>query len=366
MGFYSILKLTSTTGKVLKDDIDKIILGKDDGTLLKLERKYFNFLPEVGEVLEITKSGNSYIVEKHFLKKITPKVVLQDMKIDGKNLVSRFKNLSIWEQVISALIAITAIIVLFSVLSDKKEVVTSSSNRQVSYSRSIIYSKAEKESYNSSSSNNSSSTEASSSKEIWAPTSQVDVNKYLNIPQTKIILRAKILQKIDYKLEGGSNIYEVEAESMGIFEPETYREYSIPGDRLLIRTTHDLSPYINQVMVYTGNTISQQTYGTIGKGALTILEFRKTAQAQEAERASIEASKAQAEAAQRAQIQQAPAAPSSATATPATPAPAPQTGLRPFNNCTEARRAGRTNIPASDPQYGPWLDRDKDGFGCDD
>ncbi|MEQ9763466.1 excalibur calcium-binding domain-containing protein [Streptococcus sp. ZJ151] len=43
----------------------------------------------------------------------------------------------------------------------------------------------------------------------------------------------------------------------------------------------------------------------------------------------------------------------------------PNQGLRPFGNCTEARRAGRVNIPASDPQYGSWLDRDGDGLGCD-
>ncbi|HEM6325962.1 TPA: excalibur calcium-binding domain-containing protein [Streptococcus suis] len=40
--------------------------------------------------------------------------------------------------------------------------------------------------------------------------------------------------------------------------------------------------------------------------------------------------------------------------------------LRPFRNCTEARKAGRVNIPFGDPQYGSWLDRDGDGFGCDD
>ncbi|ORO84590.1 hypothetical protein B7705_02370 [Streptococcus oralis subsp. dentisani] len=45
---------------------------------------------------------------------------------------------------------------------------------------------------------------------------------------------------------------------------------------------------------------------------------------------------------------------------------APKSNLRPFKNCTEARKAGRVNIPASDPQYGPWLDRDKDGYGCDE
>lgn len=37
----------------------------------------------------------------------------------------------------------------------------------------------------------------------------------------------------------------------------------------------------------------------------------------------------------------------------------------PFKNCTEAYQAGRSHIPASDPDYGKHLDRDNDGFGCD-
>lgn len=40
-------------------------------------------------------------------------------------------------------------------------------------------------------------------------------------------------------------------------------------------------------------------------------------------------------------------------------------GTMPFKNCTEARNAGYTNIPSTSPFYGPHLDRDKDGFGCD-
>ena len=36
-----------------------------------------------------------------------------------------------------------------------------------------------------------------------------------------------------------------------------------------------------------------------------------------------------------------------------------------FDNCTEARVAGRTNIPASDPAYKKSMDRDRDGFACD-
>ncbi|ALU39080.1 hypothetical protein AS188_04170 [Kocuria flava] len=36
-----------------------------------------------------------------------------------------------------------------------------------------------------------------------------------------------------------------------------------------------------------------------------------------------------------------------------------------FDNCTEARAAGRTNIPSWDPAYGLHLDADRDGYGCD-
>ncbi|AXK32755.1 LPXTG cell wall anchor domain-containing protein [Streptomyces armeniacus] len=37
----------------------------------------------------------------------------------------------------------------------------------------------------------------------------------------------------------------------------------------------------------------------------------------------------------------------------------------PFKNCTAAYKAGYSHIPESDPHYGPHLDRDKDGIGCD-
>lgn len=37
----------------------------------------------------------------------------------------------------------------------------------------------------------------------------------------------------------------------------------------------------------------------------------------------------------------------------------------PFQNCSEAASVGVYNIPAGTPGYGPWLDRDNDGFGCD-
>lgn len=38
---------------------------------------------------------------------------------------------------------------------------------------------------------------------------------------------------------------------------------------------------------------------------------------------------------------------------------------QPYENCTEAAKDGAFNIPSDSPYYGPWLDRDKDGYGCD-
>jgi hypothetical protein len=36
-----------------------------------------------------------------------------------------------------------------------------------------------------------------------------------------------------------------------------------------------------------------------------------------------------------------------------------------FRNCTEARAAGYTNIRRGTYGYGPHLDRDNDGIGCE-
>lgn len=38
---------------------------------------------------------------------------------------------------------------------------------------------------------------------------------------------------------------------------------------------------------------------------------------------------------------------------------------RPYRNCTEARKDGRSNIPRGDPAYQPKLDRDNDGIACE-
>ncbi len=46
----------------------------------------------------------------------------------------------------------------------------------------------------------------------------------------------------------------------------------------------------------------------------------------------------------------------------ATPAAAP---ARAFANCAEARAAGAAPVRRGDPGYGPHLDRDNDGVGCE-
>jgi hypothetical protein len=37
----------------------------------------------------------------------------------------------------------------------------------------------------------------------------------------------------------------------------------------------------------------------------------------------------------------------------------------PYPNCKTAAADGRYDIPSDDPAYGPWLDRDHDGIGCE-
>lgn len=37
----------------------------------------------------------------------------------------------------------------------------------------------------------------------------------------------------------------------------------------------------------------------------------------------------------------------------------------PFKNCTQAKSAGYCDIPSDSDKYGPWLDRDGDGLGCE-
>ncbi len=46
-------------------------------------------------------------------------------------------------------------------------------------------------------------------------------------------------------------------------------------------------------------------------------------------------------------------------------APARSPGGRAFANCSEARAAGAAPVRRGEPGYGPHLDRDNDGIGCE-
>ena len=278
-------------------------------------------------------------------------------------MLKKLKELSKEQKIIGSIVLLFILFLFFTLLTNGT---TEPSQAQTKASDSVKQSSQVKQS--SSSSTSSSSSETSSKIEKWSPTGHIAVDAYLNTPQIKIILRAKALREVSHKLSNTDKLYEVEAEVIGIEEKDEYREYSITGKKLLIRTPESLAVKMNELMVYTGNTVSLEKYDSIDKGSLVISEVRKTEKAQEEEKASIEASKSKEEERKASSREKEQEQASSHTTTTPTQSstPAPQSNLRPFKNCTEARKAGRVNIPASDPQYGPWLDRDKDGYGCDE
>lgn len=278
--------------------------------------------------------------------------------------LKKLKELSKEQKIIGGIVLLLILSLFFTLLTSGS---TKHSQAQTKASDSVKQSSQVKQS-SSSSSTSSSSSETSSKIEKWSPTGHIAVDAYLNTPQIKIILRAKALREVAHKLSNTDKLYEVEAEVIGIEEKDEYREYNITGKKLLIRTPESLAVKMNELMVYTGNTVSLEKYDSIDKGSLVISEVRKTEKAQEEEKASIEASKSKEEerkASSREKEQEQASSHTTTTPTQSSTS-APQSNLRPFKNCKEARKAGRVNIPASDPQYGPWLDRDKDGYGCDE
>ena len=52
------------TYKVIKIEGTLIYLGKDDGTLLKVEQTSFNFVPQLGDIVEVYQSEGTYIITK--------------------------------------------------------------------------------------------------------------------------------------------------------------------------------------------------------------------------------------------------------------------------------------------------------------
>lgn len=52
------------TYKVIKIEETLLYLGKDDGTLLKVEHTSFNFVPQLGDIVEVYQSEGTYIITK--------------------------------------------------------------------------------------------------------------------------------------------------------------------------------------------------------------------------------------------------------------------------------------------------------------
>lgn len=61
------------TYKVIKIEETLIYLGKDDGTLLKVEHTSFNFVPQLGDIVEVYQSEGTYIITKKSSKVHTEK-----------------------------------------------------------------------------------------------------------------------------------------------------------------------------------------------------------------------------------------------------------------------------------------------------
>lgn len=61
----------------------------------------------------------------------------------------------------------------------------------------------------------------------------------------------------------------------------------------------------------------------------------------------------------------APAATPRSNLSSSSTAKSPSTGPHPFANCAEARAAGAVPVMRGSPGYGPHLDRDGDGIGCE-
>ena len=52
------------TYKVIKIEGTLIYLGRDDGTLLKVDHTSFNFVPQLGDMVEVYQSEGTYIITK--------------------------------------------------------------------------------------------------------------------------------------------------------------------------------------------------------------------------------------------------------------------------------------------------------------
>lgn len=109
------------TYKVIKIEATLIYLGKDDGTLLKVEQTSFNFVPQLGDIVEVYQSEGTYIITKK-----SSEVTTEKKKEEEKGFLT-VKNIKLyaWLGVFAILIwhPVFAVIpsVMYRLLKEKGE-----------------------------------------------------------------------------------------------------------------------------------------------------------------------------------------------------------------------------------------------------
>ena len=108
------------TYKVIKIEETLIYLGKDDGTLLKVEQTSFNFVPQLGDIVEVYQSEGTYIITKKSSE------VPTEQKKEGKGFLTvRNIKLYAWLGVFAILVwhPVFAVIpsVMYRLLKEKGE-----------------------------------------------------------------------------------------------------------------------------------------------------------------------------------------------------------------------------------------------------
>jgi len=108
------------TYKVIKIEETLIYLGKDDGTLLKVEHTSFNFVPQLGDIVEVYQSEGTYIITKK-----SNEVLTEQKKEEKGYWTVRNIKCSAWCGVIAILIwhPVFAVIpsVMYRLLKEKGE-----------------------------------------------------------------------------------------------------------------------------------------------------------------------------------------------------------------------------------------------------
>ena len=108
------------TYKVIKIEGTLIYLGKDDGTLLKVEQTSFNFVPQLGDIVEVYQSEGTYIITKK-----SSEVPTEQKKEEKGYWTVRNIKCSAWCGVIAILVwhPVFAVIpsVMYRILKEKGE-----------------------------------------------------------------------------------------------------------------------------------------------------------------------------------------------------------------------------------------------------